>query len=106
MKFGPSEYIMTLTGTGGTITYNGKEQNETFAVSAGDPIIIEAIMEEYYSGAIITAEILLNGKIVASESGAYAVSAKYVYTPSANATIARTTEGSWGGTQRISIVEE
>ena len=106
VKFGPSEYTITLTGSGGKITYNGVEQNGTFTVTAGDSVTIKARAEDYVNSSQVTATISLNGKVVATKTNGVIAEVTYIYTPSANATITRMTESGWKATQRINIVEE
>lgn len=106
IRFGPSEYTITLTGSGGTIIYNGVEQNGTFTVTAGDSVTIKARAEDYITSSQVTATISLNGKVVATKTNGVIAEVTYIYTPSANATITRMTESGWKATQRISIVEE
>lgn len=106
IKFKPSEYTITLTGSGGKITYNGVEQNGTFTVTAGDSVTIKARAEDYVTSSQVTATISLNGKVVATKTNGVIAEVTYIYTPSANATITRMTESGWKATQRINIVEE
>ena len=106
IKFKPSEYTITLTGSGGKITYNGVEQNGTFTVTAGDSVTIKARAEDYVNSSQVTATISLNGKVVATKTNGVIAEVTYIYTPSANATITRMTESGWKATQRINIVEE
>ena len=106
IKFKPSEYTITLTGSGGTITYNGAEKNETFTVTAGDSVTIKARAEDYVNSSQVTATISLNGKVVATKTNGVIAEVTYIYTPSANATITRMTESGYLATQRISIIEE
>lgn len=106
IKFKPSEYTITMTGSGGKITYNGVEQNGTFTVTAGDSVTIKARAEDYVNSSQVTATISLNGKVVATKTNGVIAEVTYIYTPSANATITRMTESGWKATQRINIVEE
>lgn len=106
IKFKPSEYTITLTGSGGKIIYNGVEQNGTFTVTAGDSVTIKARAEDYVNSSQVTATISLNGKVVATKTNGVIAEVTYIYTPSANATITRMTESGWKATQRINIVEE
>ena len=106
IKFKPSEYTITLTGSGGTIIYNGAEKNGTFTVTAGDSVTIKARAEDYIYSSQVTATISLNGKVVATKTNGVIAEVTYIYTPSANATITRMTESGWKATQRINIVEE
>lgn len=106
IKFKPSEYTITMTGSGGKITYNGVEQNGTFTVTAGDSVTIKARAEDYVNSSKVTATISLNGKVVATKTNGVIAEVTYIYTPSANATITRMTESGWKATQRINIVEE
>lgn len=106
IKFKPSEYTITLTGSGGTIIYNGEEKNGTFTVTAGDSVTIKARAEDYINSSQVTATISLNGKVVATKTNGVIAEVTYIYTPSANATITRMTESGWKATQRINIVEE
>ena len=106
IKFKPSEYTITLTGSGGKITYNGVEKNGTFTVTAGDSVTIKARAEDYVNSSQVTATISLNGKVVATKTNGVIAEVTYIYTPSANATITRMTESGWKATQRINIVEE
>lgn len=106
IKFKPSEYTITMTGSGGKIIYNGVEQNGTFTVTAGDSVTIKARAEDYVNSSQVTATISLNGKVVATKTNGVIAEVTYIYTPSANATITRMTESGWKATQRINIVEE
>lgn len=105
IKFKPSEYTITMTGSGGKITYNGVEQNGTFTVTAGDSVTIKARAEDYVNSSQVTATISLNGKVVATKTNGVIAEVTYIYTPSANATITRMKESGWKATQRISIIE-
>lgn len=104
VAFGPSEYIMTLSGSGGTIKYNGAAQTETFAVAVGDSIEITAdafCANTYYPQ---TAVIQLNGVTVASQEAirsGQGATATYTYTPDSDAEIVRsvTTPPPSGGVQ-------
>ena len=79
---------MTLTGSGGTITYNGVKQTTTFRVAAGDSIVCTANAIGMMVSAV--ARITLNGTEVARKSGDGKVDATYTYQPKANATIKMT----------------
>lgn len=105
VKFGSSEYVITLTGSGGTVIYNGVAQTGTFTVKAGESVEIKAI--GWSSVAYAIAKITLNGKEVAAEQGASA-EAVYTYTPTSNATINVTVNsraGRWY-METIDITEE
>lgn len=86
----PVECTITLSGTGGTITYNGTEQTESFTAMSGETITIQ-VKARYYTQAALSA-IYLNGTRVkqaqAMAAGGY-VYASYDYTVTTNATIKR-----------------
>lgn len=92
VAFGPSEYIMTLSGSGGTIKYNGVAQTETFAVAVGASIeiIADAVCVRVQEPQ--TAIIKLNGVTVASQEAfrpSQGATATYTYTPDLDAEIVR-----------------
>lgn len=92
VAFGPSEYIMTLSGSGGTIKYNGVAQTETFAVSVGASIEIIADAACVRVQEPQTAIIKLNGVTVASQEAfrpSQGATATYTYTPDSDAEIVR-----------------
>lgn len=94
IKFKPSEYTITMTGSGGKITYNGVEQTETFTVAAGESITITATA--FCSNGKIPqkATIKLNGTTVSSKTAweVYeTVTATYTYTPEQDISIIRST---------------
>lgn len=93
INFTPSEYIMTLTGSGGTITYNGVTQTSTFRVAAGDSIVCKASYNSTEASMRAHAIIILNGTTVKEASGGRSGSVSYTYTPTANATITLKTTG-------------
>ena len=92
ISFGPEpvECTITLSGTGGTITYNGTEQTESFTAMSGETITIQ-VKARYYTQASMS-YIYLNGTRVkqaqAMSAGGY-VYASYDYTVTTNATIKR-----------------
>ena len=94
IKFKPSEYTITLTGSGGKITYNGVEQTETFTVAAGESITITATASTTNGKFPEKAIIQLNGTKVSSKTAwnVYeTVTATYTYTPEQDASIIRST---------------
>ena len=100
IKFKPSEYTITLTGSGGKITYNGVEQTKTFTVAAGESITITATA--FCSNGKIPqkATIQLNGTTVSTKTanGRYeTVTATYTYTPEQDTRIIRSTTKPGGG---------
>ena len=100
IKFKPSEYTITLTGSGGKITYNGVEQTKTFIVAAGESITITATA--FCSNGKIPqkATIQLNGTTVSSKTAwnVYeTVTATYTYTPEQDTRIIRSTTKPGGG---------
>ena len=100
IKFKPSEYTITLTGSGGKITYNGVAQTETFTVAAGASITITATA--FCSNGKIPqkATIQLNGTTVSTKTanGRYeTVTATYTYTPEQDTRIIRSTTEPSGG---------
>ena len=92
ISFGPEpvECTITLSGTGGTITYNGTEQTESFTAMSGKKITIQ-VKARYYTQAALSA-IYLNGtrvkQVQAMAAGGF-VYASYDYTVTTNATIKR-----------------
>lgn len=100
VKFGPSEYTITLTGSGGKITYNGVEQTGTFTVAAGESITITATAYCRASRFPQDAIIKLNGTTVsiktATQAG-QAVTATYTYTPEQDTSIIRSTTATGTG---------
>ena len=86
----PVECTITLSGTGGTITYNGTEQTESFTAMSGKKITIQVKARNY--GKPAQSNIYLNGtrvkQAMAMSVGGY-VYASYDYTVTTNATIKR-----------------
>ena len=86
----PVECTITLSGTGGTITYNGTEQTESFTAMSGKTITIQ-VKARYYTQASMS-YIYLNGtrvkQVQAMSVGGF-VYASYDYTVATNATIKR-----------------
>ena len=102
IKFKPSEYTITLTGSGGKITYNGVEQTKTFTVAAGESITITATAFTTNGKFPQQAIIQLNGTTVSSKTAweVYeTVTATYTYTPEQDTRITRSTTDP--GTGRI-----
>lgn len=102
------ECTITLSGTGGTITYNGTEQTESFTAMSGKKITIQVKARYYMQPA--QSNIYLNGTRVkqasAMRAGGY-VYASYDYTVTTNATITRSkTSNSKKYAEDIRIVEE
>ena len=100
IKFKPSEYTITLTGSGGKITYNGVEQTKTFTVAAGESITITATAFTINSKFPEKAIIQLNGTTVSSKTAwdVYeTVTATYTYTPEQDTSIIRSTTKPSGG---------
>lgn len=99
IKFKPSEYTITLTGSGGKITYNGVEQTKTFIVAAGESITITATAFTY--GKFPQQAIIqLNGTTVSSKTALdpyETVTATYTYTPEQDTSIIRSTTKPSGG---------
>lgn len=94
VKFGPSEYTITLTGSGGKITYNGVEQTKTFTVAAGESITITATAFTRNVKFPQRAIIQLNGTTVSSKTAwevSETVTATYTYTPEQDTKIVRST---------------
>ena len=92
--FGPNEYTITLTGSGGTITYNGVAQTGTFVVRAGDSITITATAFCTTPKYKQKATIQLNGSTVSAKTATetyQTVTATYTYTPEQDTKIARST---------------
>ena len=111
IKFGPSGYIMTLTGFGGVIKYNGVEQADTFEVLPGDSISITITAWTTSGSSVLMAKsvVNLNGQEVAKAMARSGETKKatYVFTPSGNATISRSARGGTGDYQEtIKITEE
>ena len=95
IKFKPSEYTITLTGSGGKITYNGVEQTKTFTVAAGESITITATAFTINGKFPQRAIIQLNGTKVSSKTAwdVYeTVTATYTYTPEQDTSIIRSME--------------
>lgn len=102
INFAPSEYIMTLTGSGGTITYNGVTQTTTFRVAVGDSIVCTA----HGIGVNVTVAIYLNNTVVASKRALRTASVSYTYTPTSNAIINRVITNSGNNTMtKIKITD-
>lgn len=104
----PVECTITLSGTGGTITYNGTEQTESFTAMSGEKITIQ-VKAKYY-GKPAQSNIYLNGTLVkqamAMSAGGYRY-ASYDYTVTTNATIKRsTTSTSAKCSEEVRITEE
>ena len=100
VKFGPSEYTITLTGRGGKITYNGVEQTETFTVAAGESITITATAFNANGKLPQKATIQLNGTTVSTKTALEryeTVTATYTYTPEQDTRIIRSTTEPGGG---------
>ena len=94
IKFKPSEYTITLTGSGGKITYNGVEQTKTFIVAAGESITITATAFTTNGRFPQQAIIQLNGTTVSSKTAWQVyetVTATYTYTPEQDISIIRST---------------
>ena len=92
IKFKPSEYTITLTGSGGKITYNGVEQTKTFIVAAGESITITATAFTTNGKFPQKAIIQLNGTTVSSKTALEVyetVTATYTYTPEQDTSIIR-----------------
>ena len=102
IKFKPSEYTITLTGSGGKITYNGVEQTKTFIVAAGESITITATAFCTNGKFPQSAIIKLNGTKVSTKTAFEVyetVTATYTYTPEQDTRITRSTTDP--GTGRI-----
>ena len=99
IKFKPSEYTITMTGSGGKIIYNGVEQTETFTVAAGESITITATA--FTNGKFPQSAIIkLNGTTVSSKTALdvyETVTATYTYTPEQDTSIIRSTTKPSGG---------
>ena len=94
IKLKPSEYTITMTGSGGKIIYNGVEQTKTFIVAAGESITITATAFNTNGKFPEKAIIQLNGTKVSSKTawGVYeTVTATYTYTPAQDTSIIRST---------------
>ena len=92
ISFGPSEYTITLTGSGGKIIYNGVEQTKTFTVADGESITITATAFTINGKFPQRAIIQLNGTTVSSKTAwdVYeTVTATYTYTPEQDTSIIR-----------------
>lgn len=92
VPLGSAKYTITLTGSGGKITYNGVEQTETFTVAAGESITITATAFTTSVGVPQSAIIQLNGTTVSSKRTQRAnqtVTATYTYTPEQDTKIIR-----------------
>ena len=88
----PVECTITLSGTGGTITYNGTEQTESFTAMSGKKITIQVKARNY--GKPAQSNIYLNGTLVKQAMAMSAGGARYAsydYTVTTNATIKRST---------------
>ena len=104
----PVECTITLSGTGGTITYNGTEQTESFTAMSGKKITIQ-VKAKYY-GKPAQSNIYLNGTLVkqamAMSAGGYKY-ASYDYTVTTNATIKRSTSSTSAKySEEVRITEE
>lgn len=104
----PVECTITLSGTGGTITYNGTEQTESFTAMSRKKITIQ-VKAKYY-GKPAQSNIYLNGTLVkqamAMSAGGYRY-ASYDYTVTTNATIKRSkTSTSAKYSEDVRITEE
>ena len=104
----PVEFTITLSGTGGTITYNGTEQTESFTAMSGEKITIQ-VKAMYYRQAALS-NIYLNGtrvkQAMAMSVGGY-VYASYDYTVTTNATINRSKSSTSAKyTEEVRITEE
>ena len=99
IKFKPSEYTITMTGSGGKITYNGVEQTKTFIVAAGESITITATA--FTNGKFPQQAIIqLNGTTVSSKTALEVyetVTATYTYTPEQDTSIIRSMKYSGTG---------
>ena len=94
ISFKPSEYTITMTGSGGKITYNGVEQTKTFIVAAGESITITATAFNENGKFPERAIIQLNGTTVSSKTAFEVyetVTATYTYTPEQDTRIIRST---------------
>ena len=92
ISFKPSEYTITMTGSGGKIIYNGVEQTETFTVAAGESITIMATAFTTNGKFPQQAIIQLNGTTVSSKTAweiSETVTATYTYTPEQDTSIIR-----------------
>ena len=88
----PSEYTITMTGSGGKITYNGVEQTKTFIVAAGESITTTATAFTTNGKFPQKAIIQLNGTTVSSKTALEVyetVTATYTYTPEQDTSIIR-----------------
>ena len=101
IKFKPSEYTITLTGSGGKIIYNGVEQTKTFTVADGESITITATA--FTNGKFPQQAIIqLNGTTVSSKTALEVyetVTATYTYTPEQDTSIIRSMK--YSGTGRL-----
>ena len=101
IKFKPSEYTITMNGSGGKITYNGVEQTKTFIVAAGESITITATA--FTNGKFPQEAIIqLNGTTVSRKTALEVyetVTATYTYTPEQDTSIIRSTK--YFGTGRL-----
>ena len=94
IKFKPSEYTITMTGSGGKIIYNGVEQTKTFIVAAGESITITATAFTTNGNFPQKAIIQLNGTTVSIKTAFEVyetVTATYTYTPEQDTSIIRST---------------
>ena len=92
ISFKPSEYTITLTGSGGKIIYNGVEQTKTFIVADGESITITATAFNANGKFPQKAIIQLNGTTVSSKTALdvyETVTATYTYTPEQDTRIIR-----------------
>ena len=101
ISFKPSEYTITLTGSGGKIIYNGVEQTKTFTVADGESITITATA--FTNGKFPQKAIIqLNGTTVSSKTALdvyETVTATYTYTPEQDTRIIRSMK--YSGTGRL-----
>ena len=104
----PVECTITLSGTGGTITYNGTEQTESFTAMSGEKITIQ-VKAKYY-GKPAQSNIYLNGTLVKQAMAMSAGGTRYAsydYTVTTNATIKRSnTSTSAKYSEDVRITEE
>lgn len=104
----PVECTITLSGTGGTITYNGTEQTESFTAMSGKKITIQVKARYYRRPA--QSNIYLNGtrvKQAVSTSIGGPAYASYDYTVTTNATIERSlSDTSASYAEDVRITEE
>ena len=101
--FKPSEYTITLTGSGGKIIYNGVEQTKTFTVADGESITITATAFTINGKFPQQAIIQLNGTTVSSKTAweiSETVTATYTYTPEQDTSIIRSVKYDYDGRLR------